>query len=118
MSSPALDRPRLSYARPMLCAFCRTETAYIHGHATCVSSARPMYGVNQAERCDGETAEAAPAQTWEIAAVPRGNATWGAQVSRHPRRSLDPGPRRLRAGRRQEENGPEASREQAGWRRG
>ena len=29
-----------------------------------------MYGVNQAECCDGETAEAAPVRTSEIAAAP------------------------------------------------
>jgi hypothetical protein len=44
--------------------------AYIHGHAACIKSGCPMYGVNQAECCDGETAEAAPVRTSEIAVSP------------------------------------------------
>jgi hypothetical protein len=31
-----------------------------------------MYGVNQAECCDGETAEAAPVRTSELVAAPAG----------------------------------------------
>jgi hypothetical protein len=53
-------------------ALCREEMAYIHGHAACVRSGCPMFGVNQAECCDGETAEAAPVRTSEIAAAPAG----------------------------------------------
>jgi hypothetical protein len=53
----------------MRCAFCNQEMAYIHGHAACVRSGCQMYGVNQAECCDGETAEAAPVRTSEVAPV-------------------------------------------------
>ena len=56
----------------MVCAFCHQEMAYIHGHAACIRSGCPMYGVNQAECCDGETAEAAPVRTSELAAMPAG----------------------------------------------
>jgi hypothetical protein len=44
--------------------------AYIHGHAACVTSGCPMFGVNQAGCCEGETAETSPAETAEIAAIP------------------------------------------------
>jgi hypothetical protein len=30
---------------------------YLHGHGACVNSRCPMYGLNQAPCCDGETAE-------------------------------------------------------------
>ncbi|MBK6531557.1 MAG: hypothetical protein IPF99_18695 [Deltaproteobacteria bacterium] len=53
----------------MRCRFCREEMAYIHGHAACVRSACPMFGVNQAECCDGETAENCSLPTNEIAAL-------------------------------------------------
>jgi hypothetical protein len=49
------------------CAFCRTELGYVHGHAACVRSGCPMFGVNQAECCSGETAETGPL-TAEVAA--------------------------------------------------
>ena len=49
------------------CAFCKTELGYIHGHAACVRSGCPMFGVNQAECCSGETAENGPL-TAEVAA--------------------------------------------------
>jgi uncharacterized protein YjlB len=42
------------------CAFCKTELGYVHGHAACVRSGCPMFGVNQAECCSGETAETGP----------------------------------------------------------
>ncbi len=29
---------------------------YVHGHAACLASACPMFGLNQAECCDGATA--------------------------------------------------------------
>ena len=44
----------------MHCAFCRSELSYVHGHAACVRSGCPMFGVNQAECCSGETAENGP----------------------------------------------------------
>jgi phospholipase/carboxylesterase len=59
------------------CAFCNQKMAYVHGHAGCVRSGCAMFAVNQAECCDGETAEAAPAQTSEVAAVPA-SPSWGA----------------------------------------
>ena len=34
--------------------------SYVHGHAACVRSGCPMYGVNQAECCSGETAACGP----------------------------------------------------------
>jgi hypothetical protein len=51
---------------------------YIHGHAACVRSGCPYFGMNQAECCDGETFQNCPASTAEIAAV-------------HPSRSVHPG---------------------------
>jgi len=41
--------------------------AYIHGHAACIASGCPMYGVNQAECCDGETIVNCPAPTAVVA---------------------------------------------------
>jgi hypothetical protein len=55
----------------MHCRLCRRAMAYVHGHAACVNGACPMYGVNQAECCDGETAANAPAPTCDVAAGPR-----------------------------------------------
>lgn len=42
--------------------------AYVHGHAACVSGRCPMFGVNQAECCSGETAACGPL-TAEVAAI-------------------------------------------------
>jgi hypothetical protein len=53
----------------MHCRFCRAEMTYIHGHAACIDNRCPMYGQNQAECCDGETAEQSPAATSDVAAV-------------------------------------------------
>ncbi len=44
--------------------------AYIHGHAACVNNQCPMYGLNQAECCDGETLENCPAPTSVVAGGP------------------------------------------------
>jgi hypothetical protein len=44
----------------MHCAFCRREMMYVHGHAACVNNQCPMFGMNQAECCSGETAETCP----------------------------------------------------------
>ncbi|MBX3129280.1 MAG: hypothetical protein KF718_21360 [Polyangiaceae bacterium] len=52
------------------CAFCWQPMAYVHGHAACVQSRCPMFGVNQAECCDGETA-AAPAPTSHVRGGPQ-----------------------------------------------
>ena len=53
----------------MRCRFCHQPLVYLHGHAACVDNRCPMYGVNQADCCDGETAEAV-ATTAEVAAIP------------------------------------------------
>jgi hypothetical protein len=45
------------------CSFCRRPMAYIHGHAACVFNGCPLYGQNQAECCDGATAEQCPLPT-------------------------------------------------------
>jgi hypothetical protein len=42
---------------------------YVHGHAACVHSGCPYFGVNQAECCDGETIANCPATTAEVARV-------------------------------------------------
>ncbi len=44
--------------------------AYVHGHAACVDGRCPMFGVNQAECCDGETAATCPAPTSALRAGP------------------------------------------------
>lgn len=44
----------------MRCALCKSEMDYVHGHATCVQGRCPMFGVNQAECCSGETAACGP----------------------------------------------------------
>ena len=41
----------------MKCSWCRTAMDYVHGHAACVNGRCPMFGVNQAPCCDGETAD-------------------------------------------------------------
>ncbi len=53
----------------MRCRFCRAEMAYVHGHAACVDNRCPLFGQNQAECCDGETAEQSPAATSDVAAI-------------------------------------------------
>jgi hypothetical protein len=45
--------------------------AYIHGHAACVHNGCPMYGVNQAECCDGEVQGQSVAPTSAVAAAVR-----------------------------------------------
>jgi hypothetical protein len=45
--------------------------AYIHGHAACIESGCPMFGVNQAECCDGEVQGQCVAATSTIAAAVR-----------------------------------------------
>lgn len=40
---------------------------WVHGHAACLAGPCPMFGVNQAECCDGETAAACPAPTADLA---------------------------------------------------
>ena len=42
---------------------------YVHGHAACVDGRCPMFGLNQAECCDGETAEFCPTPSVDVAAM-------------------------------------------------
>ncbi len=44
----------------MFCALCKAELIYVHGHAACARRGCPMFGVNQAECCSGETAACGP----------------------------------------------------------
>jgi len=44
----------------MRCALCKHELGYVHGHAACLRGGCPMFGVNQAECCSGETAACGP----------------------------------------------------------
>jgi hypothetical protein len=62
----------------MHCALCGHEMRYVHGHAACVHGGCPLFGVNQAECCSGETASCGPLTT-EVAAVraPSGQAPAG-----------------------------------------
>ncbi len=45
--------------------------AYVHGHAACIDNRCPMFGVNQAECCDGETIANCPVPTAELGKGPR-----------------------------------------------
>ena len=58
------------YSGAMPCRLCRAPMIYIHGHAACVRRGCPMYGVNQAECCDGETLDNCPVPTSVVAAGP------------------------------------------------
>jgi hypothetical protein len=78
------------------CAFCQNEMAYVHGHAACIASGCPMYGVNQGECCDGETAEAAPVRTSDIAVAPARTS----QTAAAPGASVETGDPRSRPARR------------------
>jgi len=53
----------------MTCALCRGPMDYVHGHAACLDGRCPMFGLNQAECCGGETADQCPLATSEIAAT-------------------------------------------------
>lgn len=41
----------------MRCAWCRHPLDDVHGHGACLNNRCPMFGLNQAECCSGETAE-------------------------------------------------------------
>ena len=41
----------------------RRALAYLHGHAACLDGGCAMFGLNQAECCDGETAAASAQPT-------------------------------------------------------
>ena len=45
----------------MNCAWCQRPMGYIHGHAACLDGTCAMFGLNQAECCDGETIATCPA---------------------------------------------------------
>jgi hypothetical protein len=49
--------------------------AYVHGHAACVRGGCPMFGVNQAECCDGETAGCVPTSVVRGGTPPEPRAT-------------------------------------------
>ena len=57
----------------MNCAWCRTPLGYVHGHAACLDGACPMFGLNQAECCDGETAESGSIATTRVLALGLGS---------------------------------------------
>ncbi|MGH8937212.1 MAG: hypothetical protein ACRDXD_13290 [Acidimicrobiia bacterium] len=40
----------------MNCSWCGREMGYVHGHGACLEGGCPMFGLNQAECCDGVTA--------------------------------------------------------------
>jgi hypothetical protein len=52
----------------MNCAWCQSQMGYVHGHAACLDGSCPMFGLNQAECCDGETAAVCPAPSSQTAA--------------------------------------------------
>lgn len=52
----------------MTCSWCRRSMDYVHGHAACVDSRCPKFGLNQAECCGGETAEQCPVPASDLAA--------------------------------------------------
>lgn len=39
------------------CTWCKDEIVYLHGHGACINNSCPMFGLNQAECCDGETVD-------------------------------------------------------------
>ena len=39
------------------CTGCKNEIVYLHGHGACINNGCPMFGLNQAECCDGETVD-------------------------------------------------------------
>ena len=41
----------------LICTWCKSDLAYLHGHGACINNKCPMFGLNQAECCDGETTE-------------------------------------------------------------
>jgi hypothetical protein len=53
------------------CAFCGQDLAYVHGHATCIRSGCPMFGVNQAECCSGEVAVVPTSAVARVAPAPK-----------------------------------------------
>ncbi|MCG3136015.1 MAG: hypothetical protein HMLKMBBP_03810 [Planctomycetes bacterium] len=55
---------------------------YVHGHAACLRSDCPLYGLNQAECCSGETSEQGFVATSDIACGP----------ALHPGEPLPPDP--------------------------
>ena len=55
----------------MHCRYCAKELRYVHGHGACLNNQCPMYGLNQAECCDGEMACRGAPSTSTVASVPR-----------------------------------------------
>jgi hypothetical protein len=56
----------------MRCAWCRRPLEDVHGHGACLNGGCPMFGLNQAECCSGETAEDGWVATSDVAAGPGG----------------------------------------------
>lgn len=54
---------------PMRCSWCRHPLDEVHGHGACLHSRCPMYGLNQAECCQGETAEEGWVPTSDLASA-------------------------------------------------
>ena len=49
------------------CALCRRPLDWLHGHAACLHSDCPYYGLNQAECCSGDTMGAGWVPTSDLA---------------------------------------------------
>lgn len=50
------------------CSLCRRALDWLHGHAACLHSECPLYGLNQSECCSGETMESGWVPTSDLAA--------------------------------------------------
>lgn len=55
----------------MTCAWCQTPMGYVHGHAACFDGSCAMFGLNQAECCDGESVSVCETSTTQVAARPK-----------------------------------------------
>jgi hypothetical protein len=53
----------------MRCAWCRHPLDEVHGHGACLRNGCPMFGLNQAECCSGETAEDGWVPTSDLASA-------------------------------------------------
>ncbi len=54
----------------MNCTRCHNQMNYVHGHASCLNGSCAMFGLNQAECCDGETIAICATPTSVVAAGP------------------------------------------------
>jgi len=53
------------------CAWCHGHMGYLHGHAACLDGSCAMFGLNQAECCDGENVAVCATPTFQVAARPK-----------------------------------------------